>query len=64
MGGNVFYGSAPIERDVVEVLKICLCVPIIFGYGQTEVCGAAFISSCYDSQANHVGGPIKCLEIK
>lgn len=67
LGGNcrlIVIASAPIERDVVEILKVCLCAPIILGYGQTEVCGAAFISSCYDSHANHVGGPIKCLEIQ
>ena len=67
LGGNcklIVIASAPINPDIVEVLKVCFCCPVILGYGQTEVCGAAFISNCQDNMSNHVGGPIKSLEIK
>ena len=56
--------SAPIAVDIVDVLKVCFCCPVILGYGQTEVCGAAMISNANDKESNTIGGPIKCLELK
>lgn len=51
-------GSAPLLPDVQNFLKICMCCPLIEGYGQTENTGAAFITDGSDPVTRQVGGPV------
>lgn len=57
-------GSAPISSNVIDFLKICACVPMIEGYGQTESTGASFVTSKLDPVSGHVGGPSVNVEFK
>lgn len=66
LGGNVRYmltASAPIKPEVLDFLKVCFCVPILEGYGQTET-AAATITKQEDKETGNVGGPLECCEIK
>lgn len=61
LGGRVRYmitGSAPIDLDVLDYLKVVFCCPIMEGYGLTEVSGAATVTHPADPIAGHVGGPV------
>lgn len=51
-------GSAPLLPEVQNLLKVCMCCPLIEGYGQTETTGAITISDSDDPEVRHVGGPI------
>ena len=51
-------GSAPLLPDVQNFLKICMCCPLLEGYGQTENTGAGFITDASDPLTRQVGGPI------
>jgi len=65
LGGNVRFmisGSAPIESDVLELLKICFCCPFLEGYGLTETSGGSSISLPNDPVVGHVGGPLPCVK--
>ena len=67
MGGKFWLmisGAAPIEGKVLEMLKICFCVPILEGYGQTENAAGGACSSIGDTIAGHIGAPFKCTEFK
>lgn len=67
MGGRVkgmVTGSAPISAEVLSFLKICFCAPIHEGYGQTESSAASTLTSAFDPEAGHVGGPLSCLRIR
>lgn len=65
LGGNVRFmitGSAPIEPDVLELLKICFCCPFLEGYGLTETSGGSSCSWPADPVVGHVGGPLPCVK--
>jgi long-subunit acyl-CoA synthetase (AMP-forming) len=47
--------------EVQNFLKVCMCAPLIEGYGQTESTGAMFITDAYDPVVRHVGGPTVAL---
>ena len=49
-------GSAPLLPEVQNFLKVCMCAPLIEGYGQTETTGAMFITDANDPVVRHVGG--------
>ncbi len=51
-------GSAPLLPDVQNFLKICMCCPLLEGYGQTENTGAGFITTGLDPMTKQVGGPV------
>lgn len=50
-------GSAPIDKAVLEFLKVCFCCPIIEGYGLTESAAASCVTRFDDPQSGHVGAP-------
>lgn len=67
IGGKVrvmVTGSAPINPDVLSLLKICFCAPIHEGYGQTESSAASCLTSAFDPESGHVGGPLPCIRIR
>lgn len=58
-------GSAPTSVEVLDFLKIALCVPIQEGYGQTESTGASFSTKTHDHLASgSAGGPTVNTEFK
>ena len=67
VGGNVralFTGSAPIDVEVMDFLRVAFSVPMLEGYGQTEGCGAQFSTVIEDGISGHVGGPLLQNEFK
>ena len=57
-------GAAPIEGEVLDLLKICFSCPIVEGYGQTENAAAGTVSGFDDNLSGHIGAPYACTEIK
>lgn len=41
-------GSAPVDKNVLDFMKIAACCPILEGYGQTETMGASFVTHSKD----------------
>ena len=67
LGGRVrvmVTGSAPIEKSVMDFLKICFCCPILEGYGLTESSAASTIMDMDDTVTGHVGGPLEAVKIR
>ncbi|CAD8168829.1 unnamed protein product [Paramecium octaurelia] len=57
-------GSAPIQQEVIDFLKISACCPILEGYGQTESTGLSFSTGVWDPKSAHLGGPAANTEFK
>ena len=57
-------GAAPIEGEVLEMLKICFCCPIIEGFGQTENGASGTVSNMEDPLSGHIGPPMMSAELK
>jgi len=55
-------GSAPIDQNVLEFIKICFCAPVVEAYGQTEGTGGEFSSVRYAADTGNVGAPSPCNE--
>lgn len=67
MGGRlrlVLSGGAPLSPDTHELIKICLCVKVIQGYGLTETCSSATVMDSHDRTTGRVGGPTTGCDIK
>ena len=67
MGGRIRFiitGSAPLSAKVHEFMRICLCCPVLQGYGLTETTAGATISDATDPSVGHCGPPILGAEIK
>lgn len=67
LGGNVramITGSAPIGKDVMQFLRIALCVDLREGYGATESCAAITVHNPGEYRAGHIGAPFPHNEIK
>lgn len=67
LGGNIRYmitGSAPIEKQVIDFLKICFSCPIVEGYGLTETSAGSCVADVDDAITGHVGGPMECNKIR
>ena len=56
--------SAPIDKNVLDFLKICFCAPMIEGYGLTESSGGACTTSQEDPHTGHVGGPVESVKFR
>lgn len=57
-------GSAPIDLDVLQFLKVCFCCPLLEGYGLTETSGATSVTDAKDPLAGHVGGPLEICKFR
>jgi len=67
LGGNVrlmVTGSAPISKDILDILRVSFSCHILEGYGQTECCAASCITSTADLIGGTVGGPVAACELK
>ena len=67
LGGNVrmmISASAPINGEVLELLKMVFCCPVLEAYGMSETCGATTITKPDDPVIGHVGGPVKTCAIR
>lgn len=66
LGGQlrgVLSGGAPLNAETQRFMNICMCCPVIQGYGLTETCGAACIADINDLSTGTVGPPVRCCEI-
>ena len=57
-------GSAPIDKNVLDFLKLCFCCPIVEGYGLTESCAGSSFCLPEDVNTGHVGGPIEAVKFR
>jgi len=57
-------GSAPLEKDIIDFLKIAMCCPFYEGYGATETTAASCLTATNDPEAGHVGAPLPYQEMK
>ena len=67
VGGQIKFmvcAGAPIDKTILEMLKVCFCCQIVEGYGQTESSGCGTLTSLDDPLVSHVGSPLVCTEIK
>ena len=67
LGGNVRYmvtGSAPIDKTVIDFLKLCFCCPILEGYGLTESAAGSAVMDVNDTVTGHVGGPSESVKFR
>ena len=67
LGGNVrwmFTGSAPIDRQVIDFLKIVFSCPMLEGYGLTETAASGASLKPEDTVTGHVGGPGTSLKLR
>ena len=67
IGGKIkliITGSAPIATDVIDTLKVCLCIPIVEGYGSTEGSICVRTLDIDPNAAGFVGPMVPGFEIK
>ena len=67
LGGRVrqmVTGSAPIDKQVIDFLKICFSCPILEGYGLTETAASTTLMSPDDKVTGHVGGPVITTKLR
>ncbi|KJH46143.1 CoA ligase 4 family protein [Dictyocaulus viviparus] len=66
LGGHlkgVLCGGAPLNAETQRFMNICMCCPVVQGYGLTETCGAACVADINDLSTGTVGPPVRCCEI-
>ncbi|KAJ2611623.1 medium-chain fatty acid-CoA ligase faa2 [Coemansia sp. RSA 1365] len=67
LGGNlefVLTGSAPIDKSVLQFLRVCFCCQVTEGWGATESCGLGVANIPKENQAGRVGIPQHGIELK
>ena len=68
LGGKVksmATGSAPIDKAVLDFLKVCFCCPILEGYGLSETAAGGTRTSKEDLECTgHVGGPSGIVKLR
>jgi len=57
-------GSAPIDKEVLDFLKVFTCCPIWEGYALTESTAAGTATFSNDPESGHIGGVSRGLEMK
>ncbi|KAJ2400278.1 medium-chain fatty acid-CoA ligase faa2 [Coemansia sp. RSA 2559] len=67
LGGNIEFvlsGSAPIDKDVLQFLRICFCCQVSEGWGATETCGVGMVNAKTEYRAGRIGIPMHGMEAK
>jgi len=67
LGGRVktmVIGSGYISQEILNVLRVCFCSPILEGYGLTETGSAVCLTSPIDPASCVVGGPLSCIRLR
>ena len=67
MGGELQWmlsGGAPLQREILQRLKVMVGCPLVNGYGQTENAGSALLNSIYDTACGTTGGIQNTTELK
>ncbi|KAJ3024570.1 UNVERIFIED_CONTAM: Long-chain-fatty-acid--CoA ligase 1 [Siphonaria sp. JEL0065] len=72
LGGRirlVLMGAAPINKNVLDFLRICFGCEVLEGYGLTETCSTLTVASRkqtdrYDCTADQVGAPVPGVTVK
>ena len=67
MGGEVKWflsGGAPLQKEILQRLKVMIGCPLVNGYGQTENAGSALLNSVYDTACGTTGGVQNTTELK
>ena len=57
-------GSAPIDKAVLDFIKVCFSCPMQEGYGLTETSTAGAFTNKADPVSGHVGGPKEGAKIR
>uniref|UniRef100_A0A915BKV0 long-chain-fatty-acid--CoA ligase n=1 Tax=Parascaris univalens TaxID=6257 RepID=A0A915BKV0_PARUN len=66
LGGKIrglLCGGAALNPETQRFMNICMCCPVIQGYGLTETCGGATVADINDLSTGTVGPPVRCLKI-
>ncbi|VDN07397.1 unnamed protein product [Thelazia callipaeda] len=66
LGGRlrgILCGGAALNSETQRFMNICMCCPVIQGYGLTETCASSTISDVSDLSTGTVGPPLRCLQI-
>ena len=66
MGGELMWmlsGGAPLQKEVLQRLKVMIGCPMVNGYGQTENSGSALLNSIYDTACGTIGGVQNTTEL-
>ena len=53
----ILCGSAPINKSILDFIKIVLSSWVVEGYGQTESCACSLLANVTDPMTGHLGGP-------
>ena len=67
LGGRlrvILSGSAPLQPEIHDFLKVTMSCPVLQGYGLTEICAAANLQHVTDQRSGNVGAPTACCEMK
>ncbi|VIO92469.1 AMP-binding enzyme family protein [Brugia malayi] len=66
LGGKlrgILSGGAALNPEIQCFMNICMCCPVIQGYGLTETCAAVSIADVNDLSTGSVGPPVRCSQI-
>ena len=67
LGGKVrcmVTGGAPMEKNVINFIKVVFSTPVVEGYGLTETVAGTSATDIYDPVPGHVGGPKYAVKIR
>ena len=67
LGGRVklmITASAPISKEVLELLKLAFCCPILEAYGLSETSGPVTLTREEDPISGSIGGPMQHVAIR
>ena len=57
-------GSAPIQSDILDFLKVVLCCRINEAWGMTENAAPGCLTHVDDPESGHVGAPMPNMEFR